>query len=143
MPSTGYLTIYSRDQYNNGVAIADALKDSGGIPITGTSGSSTTTISNGDGVTTASVLGGRLAVETQPLSAKNILFVRATGAGTVGANTLNLSVANIGNANATFNGLVVEPGLSLSWDGGGFPLLTATIPYGATGTILIITGVSA
>lgn len=143
MPSTGYLTIYSRDQYNNGVAIADALKDSGGIPVTGGGSGGATTISNGDGIVTASVVSGRLAVETQPLAAKNILFVRATGAGTVGTNAFNLSVANIGNANATFNGLIVEPGLSLSWDGCGFPLLTATIPYDATGTTLVITGVSA
>lgn len=44
------------------------------------------------------------------------------------------SVYNTGSANATFNGVTLRPGMSISWNDGEF----GTINYDATGTSLLI-----
>lgn len=44
------------------------------------------------------------------------------------------SVYNTGSANATFNGVTLRPGMSISWNDGEF----GTISYDATGTSLLI-----
>lgn len=63
----------------------------------------------------------------------NISSSVATGSGTIPVN-YGGSVYNKGNADATFNGVQVGPGMSISWENGEF----GTISYDATGTSLLI-----
>lgn len=78
------------------------------------------------------------AVSVSVVSAQRTpALTRATAAGSIVAGATYVSVANIGNANATVLGQVIEPGLSIPFPTRAGETLAA-ISYDATGTTLLI-----
>lgn len=77
-------------------------------------------------------LGGGYGVQKTPV------LIRATGAGTVAAGAISVSVYNAGMANGTVLGQTIKPGETLTWS--TYPVDTlAAVAYDGTGTELVIT----
>jgi hypothetical protein len=73
--------------------------------------------------------------------AKSIAILRPTTAGTTSATLNSLSIANVGTANGTVQGVTLKPGETVSFDAG---VLNNTLPvfnYNATGTEFLIIAV--
>jgi hypothetical protein len=106
---------YTQQQYNAAEAVADAFKNSGGIPITGGGG------------------GGAPVSRTPTIQS-------VTGvAGTIGTS-LAIAVRNIGSAAGLVGGVSIGPGTMVSWAASESETLTG-ISYDATGTTFLITRV--
>ena len=66
-------------------------------------------------------------------SQKNLISLDATGSGSIPAGSWSGSVYNSGDADGTFNGQTIEPGMYIEWNG---PV--GAINYNGTGTKLKI-----
>ncbi len=106
---------YTQQQYNAAVAVADAFKNSGGIPVTGDTG------------------GGGTPVSRTPT------IQSVTNAGTIGTS-LAIAIKNIGSAAGLVGGVSIGPDTMVSWAASENETLTG-INYDATGTTFLITRV--
>ena len=67
-------------------------------------------------------------------------ILRPTTSGTITAGKTSISIANVGTANGTVNGVILKPTETLNFDAGGISNTLNAITYSAVGTeFLIIT----
>ena len=84
-----------------------------------------------------------LAVDTKLTSAaRTPNIARYTNSGTIAAGTYSISIANVGSANATVKTVTLNPGETISFDGGAMNNTLAAVAYDATtagAELLVIT----
>lgn len=68
--------------------------------------------------------------------------ISSTGAGSTTAGWYSFSIANVGGASGTVDGVSIPAGTTLNFDGGTLNHTLASIAYDATGTTFIITFIS-
>lgn len=70
---------------------------------------------------------------------------RVTGSWTSSANMFSFSVANVGNANGTVQGVTIKPGEIVNYDAGSMSnyFATGSVTANGTGTELLITWITA
>ena len=66
---------------------------------------------------------------------------RPTIASTTSAGLYSLSIANVGTANGTVNGITLKPGETISFDAGALNNTLPAVGYNATGTEFLIIAV--
>ena len=73
--------------------------------------------------------------------AKSISISRPTTINTTSAGLNSLSIANVGTANGTVNGITLKPGETISFDAGALNNTLPAVGYNATGTEFLIIAV--